>query len=515
MADVAEAARKQCHSCGLKKAIDQFYALRGPRRIVADCLDCRNRKRREDTTSTSRISAASAIARGQSLALGPAPPPRQNLTHGVLAERYHEGGRVATDTLEMAAARTEVSAIQRRHRFERRHGEGPSQTPDMSDLLRQQQPADKASTLPPSAPPQVLQDPGSDLPPSAQPRKPEGQGAQDEEMEAVDHNQRSVPPRLPRIGHMLPRRRPPPSPSSPARGRSRGRPRLARNPVGRPRRQPFPEERTPRKFDKPSSRFTGDDQESPLNEEDLAIKREFDEALAAEEMRYCCDGNLPCQRCNDAGDECKYNYVRQESKGQLRAETEQLRQNNADSDALLRAIASIPDPHVCKAVMQGLLDGSISRHDILKHAQFYSPKPDSGTTLQQPEPTSPRSTSTSCFEQLLSWQSCLPHLQGDHDRQLETRGASRATSVQPTSLLLPHLPLDAYTTQSHIDPWTKTGWTNAHIRHLIDALRTWDHLPFCLLFPRTSFCRDYTSGSNPGFCSSALVHAHPSAVGFA
>jgi hypothetical protein len=155
--------------------------------------------------------------------------------------------------------------------------------------------------------------------------------------------------------------------------------------------------------------------------------------------------------------------------------------------------------------MQGLLDGSISRHDILKHAQFYSPKPDSGTTLQQPEPTSPRSTSTSCFEQLLSWQSCLPHLQGDHDRQLETRGASRATSVQPTSLLLPHLPLDAYTTQSHIDPWTKTGWTNAHIRHLIDALRTWDHLPFCL-FSEDLFLQDYTSGSIR-FCSSALVHA--------
>ncbi|KAH6628042.1 hypothetical protein F5144DRAFT_577796 [Chaetomium tenue] len=223
------------------------------------------------------------------------------------------------------------------------------------------------------------------------------------------------------------------------------------------------------------------------------------------QKRAKCDGNLPCQRCNDAGDECKYNYVRQESKGQLRAERVQLRQNNADSDALLRAIASIPDPHVCKAVMQGLLDGSISRHDILKNAQFYSPKPDSGITPLQPELTDPRSTSTSCFEQLLSWQSCLPHLQDDDNGRPETQGASRATSVQPTSLLLPHLPLDAYTTQSHIDPWTKTGWTNAHIRHLIDALRTWDHLPFCL-FSEDLFLQDYTSGSTR-FCSSALVHA--------
>jgi hypothetical protein len=47
MADVGEAARKKCHGCSVEKAIDQFYALRGPRRIVVNCLDCRDRKRRE------------------------------------------------------------------------------------------------------------------------------------------------------------------------------------------------------------------------------------------------------------------------------------------------------------------------------------------------------------------------------------------------------------------------------------------------------------------------------------
>ncbi|KAH6856285.1 hypothetical protein B0I37DRAFT_367002 [Chaetomium sp. MPI-CAGE-AT-0009] len=132
-------------------------------------------------------------------------------------------------------------------------------------------------------------------------------------MGAVDNNQRAVPPRLPRMGPMLPRRRPPPSPSSPARGRPRGRPRLARNPVGRPRRRPSPEERTPREFDEPPPQFTGDDEESPLNEEDLAIKREFDEALVAEEMRYCvrCKerwfdvaprASGVCKRCHDKDD---------------------------------------------------------------------------------------------------------------------------------------------------------------------------------------------------------------------
>jgi hypothetical protein len=39
---------------------------------------------------------------------------------------YHEGGRVETDTPEMAAARGQIAAIQRQHRVQRRHGEQPS-----------------------------------------------------------------------------------------------------------------------------------------------------------------------------------------------------------------------------------------------------------------------------------------------------------------------------------------------------------------------------------------------------
>ncbi|KAK4148345.1 hypothetical protein C8A00DRAFT_39133, partial [Chaetomidium leptoderma] len=66
---------------------------------------------------------------------------------------YHEGGRVDTDTPEMAAARGQISAIQRQHRVQRRHGEEPSQTPTMSGLLRQQQPADTEDGAPSSAQP--------------------------------------------------------------------------------------------------------------------------------------------------------------------------------------------------------------------------------------------------------------------------------------------------------------------------------------------------------------------------
>jgi len=37
-------------------------------------------------------------------------PPRRNITHGVLSERYHLGGRFETDTVAMAAARQEQAA---------------------------------------------------------------------------------------------------------------------------------------------------------------------------------------------------------------------------------------------------------------------------------------------------------------------------------------------------------------------------------------------------------------------
>lgn len=43
------------------------------------------------------------------------------------------------------------------------------------------------------------------------------------------------------------------------------------------------------------------------------------------------------------------------------------------------------------------------------------------------------------------------------------------------------------------------------MRHLLDALLTWDYLPFCLLC-KDSFLRDYHGGS-ARYCSSAPVNA--------
>ncbi|KAK4148337.1 hypothetical protein C8A00DRAFT_19822, partial [Chaetomidium leptoderma] len=269
------AARKVCRSCRVEKSIDQFYDRRGHGRVVLNCVECRDRFAAVRATSTAAISAMRAIGRGESAVLPLPDPvhlaPRQNLTHRVLANMYHEGGRVDTDTPEMAAARGQISAIQRQHRVQRRHGEEPSQTPTMSGLLRQQQPADTEDGLPPSA----------------QPRDETPSATGDEE-----DNPQAPQSQLPRLGRIPARRSRPPSPSPRSRARPRGRPRLARNPVGRPRgyhsaAAPPRDESTPRDFDQPGPRFSGDDQEAPLSAEDTAIKREFDEALAAEEMQRC------------------------------------------------------------------------------------------------------------------------------------------------------------------------------------------------------------------------------------
>jgi hypothetical protein len=87
-------------------------------------------------------------------------------------------------------------------------------------------------------------------------------------------------------------------------------------PVGRPStrgRRVAVSEPPRRDFDEPGPQFSGDDQEAPLSPEDIAIKREFDEALAAEEMKRCprckerwfdvklmADG--VCKRCHDKDD---------------------------------------------------------------------------------------------------------------------------------------------------------------------------------------------------------------------
>ena len=88
-----------------------------------------NQRRRYQQRRGLGASAVSERSADANLLSVPNPPPRRNLTHGVMGERYHLGGRVETDTVAMAAARQEQAGIQRRHRLERRQGDEPSQTP--------------------------------------------------------------------------------------------------------------------------------------------------------------------------------------------------------------------------------------------------------------------------------------------------------------------------------------------------------------------------------------------------
>jgi hypothetical protein len=97
--------------------------------ILLTLLQANQRWRRQQRRGLGASAVSKRSAEDANLFSIPNPPPQRNLTHGVMGERYHLGGRVETDTVAMAAARQEQAGIQRRHRLERRHGDDPSQTP--------------------------------------------------------------------------------------------------------------------------------------------------------------------------------------------------------------------------------------------------------------------------------------------------------------------------------------------------------------------------------------------------
>ncbi|KID94737.1 hypothetical protein MAJ_09327, partial [Metarhizium majus ARSEF 297] len=120
-------------------------------------------------------------------------------------------------------------------------------------------------------------------------------------------------------------------------------------------------------------------------------------------------------------------------------------------------------------------------------------KESSATT---PPGTASDDSPSSCFQQLRSWKHCRP----------TSRNNRLAPDTdQSTILTLPPRPLDAYVSHWHQDRWTQIGWTKAHIHHLIDAIFSWDYLPFSLL-SHDLFLQSFYSDSSQ-FCSSALVCA--------
>lgn len=141
-------------------------------------------------------------------------------------------------------------------------------------------------------------------------------------------------------------------------------------------------------------------------------------------------------------------------------------------------------------VLRGLMKGSQSRKDGLgKHGLGkHGLGKDTGldtTSSHRPQ------REDACFNQPTSRTLKCHHY---------TPGGNPESLSMPLSLT--SLPL---VSKSHRDPWTRTGWTRAHMRHLFDSLITRDYLPFSFIC-QDLFLHDYHVESRR-FCSPALVHA--------
>ena len=120
--------------------------------IFLTLLQANQRRRRQQRRGLGASAVSERSAEDANLLSIPNPPPRRNVTHGVMSERYHLGGRVETDTVAMAAARQDQAGIQRRHRLERRQGDDPSQTPPFTSLVARHEVSQGTEEPPPQLP---------------------------------------------------------------------------------------------------------------------------------------------------------------------------------------------------------------------------------------------------------------------------------------------------------------------------------------------------------------------------
>ncbi|KAN0072324.1 hypothetical protein V8E54_009253 [Elaphomyces granulatus] len=164
--DDDEGPLHKCSNCRRQLSLS-FFAAEGDRQF-ATCNICRVNQRRnliqqsvvnsswgrgpDSPSGCTRLPATAAPTKTGSRRICLPNPPRRNVTHGVMSERYHLGGRVETDTVAMAAARQDQAGIQRRHRLERCHGEDPSQTPPFISLVARHEISQGTEEPPPQQP---------------------------------------------------------------------------------------------------------------------------------------------------------------------------------------------------------------------------------------------------------------------------------------------------------------------------------------------------------------------------
>ncbi|KJZ68374.1 hypothetical protein HIM_12234 [Hirsutella minnesotensis 3608] len=230
--------------------------------------------------------------------------------------------------------------------------------------------------------------------------------------------------------------------------------------------------------------------------------------------RAKCDGEAPCKRCVEAGEPCVYDNTRRESKDDLRAEIDRLRKCNEENDRLLRAIYAIKDVDASNSFLRHLVEGTKSRRALLQELAHV----DVGINGRRPRrcvaaPESVAGASTAALEDAVC-PHCLspittPSMHPSPSDSSEFSGYAHTSRADSTPALATPVSLASFAfddcSNAHSDPWTRAGWSVASVRQLLDALLTWDYLPFCLVC-RDPFFRDYYSGSTR-YCSSALVNA--------
>lgn len=208
-----------------------------------------------------------------------------------------------------------------------------------------------------------------------------------------------------------------------------------------------------------------------------------------------CDGQMPCQRCDQAGQACQYTDDR------LRTKVDTLQTRVDTLQTRLDALETLVN-----AMTPGL-SGSLACTDNKNGSEyFYTSRNACGQDDYESTNTISRAKSSPLwspiaqpkqpepFCQLFFWKSStLP--MNNHPAEVN----------KPATLSLPPLPVDAYLSHSESDTWTRTGWTKAYMRHLFDAVFTWEYLPVSHLY-RDKFLEDFYCDSDR-FCSSALVYA--------
>lgn len=204
-----------------------------------------------------------------------------------------------------------------------------------------------------------------------------------------------------------------------------------------------------------------------------------------------CSGQRPtCTKCNSRGIVCVYStdLLDETHTQSIKRRYDELQATHSSCQEVYLYLQSASVDEAAEVLKR--IRGGLNANTMLTQIR-------EGRLSRLSANTKDKSARPPCFQQMLSWRLCHPNP--------KVKNAFASQLDQSTTLTLPPRPLDAYNFQSHRDTWTQTGWTKAHIQHLIDTVLVWDYLPISLL-SYDHFLQSFYDGSIT-FCSSALVCA--------